>query len=210
MTRLLEEMSEERIMAVVHDWIIDGHLRELGLVLDGASEEMLNSVTGSLDKEEQLQMLPFLHAETFTQIDPGLLILPDLSVTDVSAKKIGSSNYRVTVDIRNIGVENAAFDVTMTVNDVRIYSITVDELPAEEERKVEFEWEPEVAGTFMIEGAVDKKNEVFEINELDNTGSLEVVVAEQPAKMGIYLAIGGIILVIAGALYRKKNRESTN
>jgi len=201
--RLLEEMSSERVMAVVSSWIGDGHLRELGLVLDEASEEMLNTVTGNLEKEDQLLMLPQLRSETFARIDTDLLILPDLSVMEVSVNKIGAMKYRVTVDIRNTGVEDAAFNVTLTVDGARIDTFTIDELRVEEEREVEFEWEPDVAGAFRIEATVDRDNEVFEINELDNGGYLEVVVEGQPYRIEIYLMIGLFILVIAGVLYRK-------
>ena len=68
---------------------------------------------------------------------------------------------------------------------------------------MEFEWEPDVAGVFRIEGTVDIDNEVFEINELDNNVPLEVVVEEQPSRLGLYLMISLFILVIAVVLYRK-------
>ena len=202
-TRLLEVMSAERVMAVVRGWITDEHLQELGLVLDGASEEMLNSVTGNLNKVDQLQVLQSLRSETFSQIAPGLLILPDLSVTDVSVKKMGSGNYRFTVTIRNTGVENTSFDVTMKVDDARIDTFRVEELSADEERKVEFGWEPEAEGIFRIGALVDGNNDVFEINEDDNTRYVDVVIEKPQSLTGIYLVAAALILAIGVAVARK-------
>ena len=202
-TRLLEEMNSERVIAVVQDWVIDGHIQELGLVLDGASEDMLNMVTGNLDNEDQLKILPSLRSETFAQIDPALLILPDLSVTDVSVKKIGSGIYRVSVTIRNTGVGNAAFDVTMMVDDAKLDLLTVDELLAEEERIVKFEWEPETVGTFRIRALVDAENDVFEIKEDDNTGHFDLVIENPQSMTGVYLVAAVFVLAIGAIAYRK-------
>ena len=97
--------------------------------------------------------------------------------------------YRVTVDIRNTGVEDADFEVALTVDGARVDTFTVDELQAGEELTVEFEWEPDVEGSFRIGAVVDGDNGVFEINELDNIGYLEVVVEGQPSRIGLYLTI---------------------
>ncbi len=202
-TRLLEEMSDERVMAVTRSWIDDGHLRELGLVLDEAPGEMLNTVTGNLEKEDQLLMLPHLLTETFAQIDSGLLILPDLTVLDVSVDRLAAMRYLVTVNIRNTGVEPSGVDVMLTVNGSRTDTFTVDEIRADEGLTVEFHWEPDVVGSFRIGAVVDGDNDVFEINELDNRVYLEVVVERQPFRIGIYLTIGLFIIVIVGVLYRK-------
>nr|MCW3989195.1 hypothetical protein [Candidatus Bathyarchaeota archaeon] len=201
--RLLEEMSDERVMAVARSWIGDGHLRELGLVLDEAPEEMLNTVTGNLEKEDQLLMLQHLLPETFAQIDPGLLILPDLSVIDVSVDRAAAMIYLVTVDIRNTGVEPSGVDVTLTVDGSRTDTFTVDEILADEGLTVEFHWEPDAVGSYRIGAVVDGDNEVFEISENDNTGYMDVVVERPRSLTGIYLAAGALVLIIAGVLYQK-------
>ncbi|MBL7078796.1 hypothetical protein ISS39_00590 [Candidatus Bathyarchaeota archaeon] len=201
--RLLEGMSPERVMAVARSWIDDGHLRELGLVLDEAPEEMLNTVTGNLEKEDQLLMLPHLLPETFAQIDPGLLTLPDLTVIDVSVDRSDAMKYLITVDIRNTGVEPTCVDVTLTVDGSRADTFTVDEIRGEEELTVEFHWEPDAVGGYRIGAVVDGDNDVFEINENDNTGYTDVVVENPRSWTGIYLALGALVLVVAAVAYRK-------
>lgn len=202
-TRLLKEMSKERVMAVIRSWIGDGHLWELGLVLDGASEEMLNSVTGNLEKGDQLLMLPHLLPETFARIDHGLLSLPDLSVIDVSVDRSGAMKYLVTVSIGNTGVESSGVDVTLTVDGSRAETFTVDEIRGEEELTVEFHWEPDAVGGYRIGALVDGDNSVFEINEDDNAGYVDVVVEKTRSWTGIYLVMGALVVVVAVAAYRK-------
>ena len=200
---LFQEMSADRVIAIVQTWIKEGYLREIGLVLDKASEETLDSVITNLGKGEQSIVLPHLRSETFARINPSLLVLPDLSVFEVSADALGSMRYRVTVDIRNTGVEDADFDVALTVDGARVDAFTVDELKAGEDLTVEFEWEPDVEGAFRIGAVVDGDNGVFEINELDNTGYLDVVVESRSSGSGLYIALGALALVIAGVLYLK-------
>jgi len=202
-TRLLEEMSPEKVMAVTRFWIGGGHLRELGLVLDEASEEMLNSVTENLEKEDQLLMLPHLLPETFAQIDTGLLTLPDLSVIDVSVDRSAAMRYLVTVDIGNTGAEPAGVDVTLTVNGSSTETFTVDEIQADEGLTVEFHWEPDAVGGYRIGALVDGDNDVFEINEGDNTGYVDVVVGKSRSWTGIYLVAGALVLAAAVAAYRR-------
>jgi len=201
-TQLLERMSDVRVMAVVQSWIDDGHLRELGLVLDGASEQMLNTVTGNLEKEAQLQVLPELRAEAFALIDTDLLILPDLTFIDLTVNKVGTMKYRVNAHIKNTGNEPSSVEVTLTVDGESAGTFTVDELQAEEERTVEFEWEPDATGAFSLEGAVDGEDEVFEINKHDNTGYLDYIVEESRSWTGVYLVLALLAAVAAGLYWR--------
>nr|MBC8223179.1 hypothetical protein [Candidatus Bathyarchaeota archaeon] len=58
-------------------------------------------------------------------------------------------------------------------------------------------------GGYRIGAVVDGDNDVFEINENDNTGYTDVVVENPRSWTGIYLALGALVLVVAAVAYRK-------
>ena len=68
---------------------------------------------------------------------------------------------------------------------------------------MEFHWEPHAVGSFRIGTVVDGDNDVFEVNENDNTGYIDVVVEKPRSWTWIYLAVGEILLGVAVAAYRR-------
>ena len=98
--------------------------------------------------------------------------------------------YNVKVSIENLGnTASSSFKVDQKVDSLEIDGIRADSLDSTQTMEVEFIWEPEIHGDYIIETVVDSANDVIEYNEINNREELLFYVARPKQSEWKYLYI---------------------
>jgi PKD repeat protein len=166
---ILDTLSTEKAIELIKAWITTEDIQELGNVFQYLPQETLNNLYGSLEMAERATLYPFLLEETISLIQARLLPLPDIALTSLTIKRLGSRGYHVNATIENLGnTGTGAFSIEFTVDGNVMRQVEFQDLPTENSTVTFFEWRPTGRGVYTLTAMVDPMGIIDEIDETNN------------------------------------------